>query len=72
VIELPVEPISVKQLLLICKLVDTGGEAKRMIAQAAVTIDSQKVNDVNAQIFPHNGMVIQVGKRKFARLRISN
>ncbi len=60
--------ISVKQLLLSCKLVETGGEAKRMVAQAAVTIAGNKVNDPNARITPADGMVIQVGKRRFAKL----
>jgi len=68
---LPSEPVSVKQLLLSCKLVETGGEAKRMCAQSAVTIDGSRVADPNAQITPVNGMTIQVGKRKFARIRVS-
>jgi tyrosyl-tRNA synthetase len=58
------------KLLLHCKLVSTGGEAKRMIKQSAVSIDSRKVNDPNEKITPAGGMVVQVGKRKFARLRI--
>jgi len=62
--------ISVKQLLLSCKLVDTGGEAKRMVAQGAVTIAGNKANDPNAKISPIDGMVIQVGKRRFARLKV--
>jgi tyrosyl-tRNA synthetase len=61
--------ISVKQLLLTCNLVETGGEAKRMVAQGAVTIDAQKIIDPNTEITPTNGMVIQVGKRKFAKLK---
>jgi tyrosyl-tRNA synthetase len=65
---LPAEAISVKQLLLACKLVETGGEAKRMCAQSAVSIDGNKIADPNAQITPAAGMTIQVGKRKFARL----
>jgi tyrosyl-tRNA synthetase len=65
---LSAEPVSVKQLLINCKLVESGGDAKRMCAQSAVTIDGQKVADPNAQITPANGMTIQVGKRKFARL----
>lgn len=65
------EPVSVKQLLITCKLVESGGDAKRMCAQSAVTIDGQKVADPNAQITPANGMTIQVGKRKFARIRTS-
>ncbi|MCJ7728823.1 MAG: tyrosine--tRNA ligase [Sedimentisphaerales bacterium] len=69
--KLPAEPISVKQLLLACRLVETGGEAKRMCTQFAVTIDGQKITDPNAQITPTTGMTIQVGKRKFARITIS-
>jgi tyrosyl-tRNA synthetase len=69
--KLTAEPVSVKQLLITCKLVESGGDAKRMCAQSAVTIDGQKVADPNAQITPANGMTIQVGKRKFARIRTS-
>ena len=65
---LPAEAISVKQLLLACKLVETGGEAKRMCTQSAVSINGKKIPDPNAQITPTNGMTIQVGKRRFARL----
>jgi tyrosyl-tRNA synthetase len=67
---LPAEAVSVKQLLLACRLVETGGEAKRMCAQSAVSIDGKKVTDPNAQITPAGGMTIQVGKRKFARVKI--
>ncbi|UCC22566.1 MAG: tyrosine--tRNA ligase [Planctomycetota bacterium] len=65
------KPISAKQLLLSCKLVSTGGEAKRMVTQAAVSIDGKKITDPNAEITPKNGMVIQVGKRKFATLKVT-
>jgi tyrosyl-tRNA synthetase len=68
---LPAEAISVKQLLLSCKLVETGGEAKRMCAQSAVTIDANKATNPNAQITPAEGMTIQVGKRRFAKLKIN-
>jgi tyrosyl-tRNA synthetase len=68
--KLPAEPITVKQLLIARKLIETGGEAKRMCAQSAVTIDGQKTTDPNTQITPANGMTIQVGKRKFAKVKI--
>jgi tyrosyl-tRNA synthetase len=68
---LPPEPVSVKQLLLACRLVETGGEAKRMCAQSAVSIDANRASDPNAQIAPADGMTIQVGKRRFARVKIS-
>jgi tyrosyl-tRNA synthetase len=67
---LPAKAISVKQLLLTCKLVGTGGEAKRMCAQSAVSIDGNKVNDPNSEIAPVDGMIIQIGKRKFAKIKI--
>jgi tyrosyl-tRNA synthetase len=63
-------PMSAARLLLYCKLVATGGEAKRMIQQGGVRIDDDKVADPNVEVNPQNGMVIQVGKRKFAKLKI--
>ena len=69
---LPAEAVSVKQPLLACKLVETGGEAKRMCAQSAVSIDDEKMPDPNAQIIPGGGMTMQVGKRRFARLKVKD
>jgi len=69
---LPSEPLSVKQLLLACKLVETGGEAKRMIKQSAASIDGDKLTDPNAEVVPKEGSVIRVGRRKFARLKVQS
>jgi len=72
-IKMPPEPIMASKLLLACKLVSSGGEAKRMIkTQLAVSVNGNKINDPNEQITPTEGMVIQVGKRKFARIRTTN
>ncbi len=70
-VELKPEPVPLKKLLIVCRLVDSGGEAKRMCAQLAISINGGKVTDPNAQITPSGGMVIQVGKRKFARIKIN-
>ncbi len=69
-VALPEVPISVKNLLTTCKLVETGGEAKRMVQQGGVSIDGQKAADPNTEVLPRDGMVVQVGKRRFARLRV--
>ncbi|MHC5076027.1 MAG: tyrosine--tRNA ligase [Planctomycetota bacterium] len=69
-VEITAKPISIKKLLLQCKLVSSGGEAKRMVQQGGVSINGNKVSDINDEITPTNGMVIQVGKRKFAQLKI--
>ena len=67
-IEMTSEPIAASKLLLACKLVSSGGEAKRMIKQSAASIDGEKLADPNAEITPKEGAVIRVGKRKFAKL----
>jgi tyrosyl-tRNA synthetase len=69
-IALSAVPISVKNMLTTCKLVETGGEAKRMVQQGGVSIDGRKAADPNAEVTPRDGMVIQVGKRRFARVRV--
>ncbi|MHC5060861.1 MAG: tyrosine--tRNA ligase [Planctomycetota bacterium] len=64
------DAIMASKLLLKCGLVATGGESKRMIKQSAVSINSKKISDPNKEIAPADGMVVQVGKRKFARLKV--
>ncbi|MBC8472864.1 MAG: tyrosine--tRNA ligase [Planctomycetes bacterium] len=71
-VDIPAEPITASKLLLHCQLVSSGGEAKRMIKQSAAGIDGEKLDDPNTEITPKNGMIIRVGKRKFARLKIKN
>jgi len=62
--------VTVKQVLLSSGLVETGGEAKRMVAQGAVTIAGNKVDDPNAEIKPEDGSVVKVGKRRFAQMEV--
>ncbi len=63
-------PIAAAKLLLQCGLAATGGEAKRAVLQGGVRINNEKITDPNQEITPHSGMVVQVGKRKFARLKV--
>jgi tyrosyl-tRNA synthetase len=67
---MPAGPIIASKLLVICKLVPSGSEAKRMIKQGAVEIDKNKIDDPNMLITPADGMIIQVGKRKFAKVKV--
>ena len=71
-VEIIAEPIMAGKLLLHCKLVSSGSEAKRMIKQSAASIDGEKLTDPNAEITPKEGAIIRVGKRKFARLKVSS
>jgi tyrosyl-tRNA synthetase len=70
--ELKPEPVSVKQLLVTCKLAETGGQAKRLCSQGGVSIDGEKQADPNLQITPSDGMIIQVGKRKFVKILLKS
>jgi tyrosyl-tRNA synthetase len=49
--------------------VKSNSEAKRLVEQGAVKIDGAKISDINSQIATHRGMVIQVGKRNFWRIK---
>jgi tyrosyl-tRNA synthetase len=50
----------------------TGGsrEARRLVEQGAVTLDSEKVTDPNADVPVKPGAVLRVGRRKFVRLTL--
>lgn len=71
-VDIPDKPIAAGKLLLHCKLVASGGEAKRMIKQSAASIDGKKLDDPNAEITPKDGMIIRVGKRRFAKLKVNS
>lgn len=51
-------------------LASSKSEARRLVSQKAVKVDRAVIDDQDAQINLHNGMVIQVGKRKFVRIKI--
>jgi tyrosyl-tRNA synthetase len=51
-------------------LVSSGSEARRKIAEGAVRIDGEKVSDAAARLTVGAVHVLQVGSRRFARLRI--
>ena len=50
------------------KLVSSNGEAKRMIKQGGVSLDKEKINDINIILKMGSKMVLKVGKRKFLRV----
>lgn len=63
------EPVALPQLLTEAGLVKSTSEARRMIAQSAVSIDGEKVNDIHREIAPGSGkMLIKVGKRRFCEI----
>ncbi len=56
------------RLLVKAQLVPSTSEGKRMVLQGAVRIDGERIDDPELSVPVRNGMVVQVGKRKFARI----
>ena len=46
----------------------SNNEARRLIQGGGVSIDGEKIADVNALYEPKESAVLKVGKRKFVRL----
>ncbi len=61
----------------ICALLTKAGltssntDARRMIKQGGVVIKGKKISDENLQLVPADGMIIQVGKRRFVKLQVA-
>jgi tyrosyl-tRNA synthetase len=73
--ELPVSELSGGEIRIVQLLVTTGlqasnGEAKRSVSQGAVKINEEKVTDPNAVVRLEGGEVLQVGKRKFVKIKL--
>lgn len=67
-VELSADSIGLGALLKLAGLVASSSEGIRMVEQGGVKIDGEKVSDKNHQLVRGSEFVIQVGKRKFARL----
>jgi tyrosyl-tRNA synthetase len=67
----PKEGILLPQLIKAAGLAPSASEAARAIEQGGVRIDGERVADRGLRLMPGAGVVIQVGKRKFARVRLT-
>jgi tyrosyl-tRNA synthetase len=60
--------IKIIDLLMLTKLTDSKGNARRLIEQGGVSIDSEKIEDINYIVNSENEFVLKVGKRKFLKI----
>ncbi len=60
--------IGILDLILKVNFAPSKGEARRLIAQGGVSIDGEKIEDINAQILLDKNKVLKVGKRKFIKI----
>ncbi|MBU7591412.1 tyrosine--tRNA ligase [Metabacillus halosaccharovorans] len=63
------QEISIIDLLVELKLLSSKSEARRMIDNRGVKLDGNKVEDASLKITITDGLVVQVGKRKFIKLK---
>jgi len=69
--EAPASGLALTQVLKLAGLVPSTSEAQRMIEQGGVKINGNPVADRTLRLSPGEPFVLQAGKRKAARIRIS-
>ncbi len=62
------EPIWLPQLLVNAELVSSSSEGRRMIKQNAVSLDGEKITDMNFNVEPKGETLLRVGKRRFCKI----
>ncbi|MEW6358465.1 MAG: tyrosine--tRNA ligase [Planctomycetota bacterium] len=60
--------IWIAKLIVACGFAQSNGEAKRLVKQGGVTIDGDAISDDAADLDITDGMLLKVGKRRFARI----
>jgi tyrosyl-tRNA synthetase len=69
VIKMKKATIYLAELMVDAKLAPSKSEARRLIEQGGVKVDGAVIGDREAVIEGHSGMIIQVGKRKFVKIK---
>jgi len=62
------EEIWLPKLLVEIELVKSTSDGRRMIKQSAVSIDGQKITDIDYNVQPAGEMIVKVGKRRFCKV----
>lgn len=70
-LQAPPDGLPIAQLLKLSQLAASASEAVRAIEQGGVRIDGERVTDRGLRLRPGSTHTVQVGKRKFARVRVA-
>ncbi|WP_088103839.1 tyrosine--tRNA ligase [Halalkalibacter urbisdiaboli] len=65
------QEIGIIDLLVELKMMGSKGEARRMIQNGGIKLNEEKVADVQMQVVIEDGLIVQVGKRKFAKISMN-
>ncbi len=71
--EISVAAAKINIVELVCKagFAKSTSEARRLITQSAVSIDDERISDIEAEVEPKPGSILRVGKRRFGRISLS-
>jgi tyrosyl-tRNA synthetase len=58
------------KLLVLAGMADSNSDARRLISQGGVTINGDRITDIDADVAVKDGAVVRVGRRRFARIRL--
>ena len=64
-------PVRLSRLIVAAGLAPSNSEARRLIAQGGVRFDGARLDDPECTVTLRDGVVVQVGRRRVARLRIA-
>ena len=59
--------MNILDLIILVNFAPSKGEARRLVAQGGVTIDGDKITDLQSSVKLKKGMILKVGKRKFKK-----
>ena len=60
--------LNILDLIILVNFAPSKGEAKRLVAQGGVTVDGEKIADIQQLVTLKEGLILKVGKRKFIEL----
>lgn len=69
-LEVDAEGMSILNIIKNAGLTESSSEASRLIVQGGVRIDGEKVSDKNLHLKPKTTFILQVGKRRFAKVNL--
>lgn len=69
VVKLKKATMFLADILVDTKLVESKSEARRLLEQGGIKVDGAVIGERGAVIEPRTGMIVQVGKRKFIRVK---
>ncbi len=63
--------INIVELVCRADFAESKSKARKLVQQNAVSIDDEKITDIDAEVSPQSGAVLKVGKRRFAKIVIA-